>query len=179
MSNTWFKLMALEFKVRDYVKPRKDIIQEVELKEGFRVLDFGCGPGGYVSAVSEAIGPSGKLFALDAMPIALEMVKKTVDKKKLANVKTIQSDSDTGLPNGELDVVLLYDVFHDLENQNAVLLELSRVLKPNGVLSFNDHHLKESEIISSLTSSGLFRLLRKNQRTYAFTKTEKTLNPQQ
>lgn len=132
------------------------------------MLDFGCGPGGYVLAVSEAIEATGKLYALDTMPVALEMVRKIVDKNKLANVKTIQSDCDTGLPSEELDAVLLYDVFHDLADQNAVLSELHRVLKPEGVLSFSDHHLKENEIVSSVTSSGLFRLLRKNQRTYTF-----------
>lgn len=107
MSNIWFRLMAAEFKVRDFFKPRKDIIKEVELKEGFHVLDFGCGPGGYTLPVSEAIGATGKLYALDATPLALEMVKKIVEKHKLKNVKTIESDCATGLPNEELDVALL------------------------------------------------------------------------
>jgi len=173
MSNVWFRMMAFEFKIRDFVKPRQDIIKEVQLEKGFQVLDFGCGPGGYILAVSEAIGASGKLYALDTMPIALEMARKIVDKKKLENVKTVQSDCDTGLVDEELDVVLLYDVFHDLADQNAVLSELNRVLKPNGVLSFSDHHLNENEIVSAVTSSGLFRLLRKNQRTYTFSKTKK------
>ena len=166
-------MMALEFKIRDSVKPRRDIINEVGLKEGFHVLDFGCGPGGYVLPVSEAIGSNGKLYALDAMPIALEMVRKIVEKHHLENVKTIESDCDSGLPGEELDVVLLYDVFHDLTDQNAVLSELHRVLKPNGTLSFSDHHLKENEIVTSITGSGLFALSRKNQRTYSFIKTLK------
>lgn len=160
------------------LNPGLEIIKEVDLRDGFQVLDFGCGPGGYVLAVSEAIGAKGKLYALDITPLALEMVRKIVDGKRLDNVKTIQSDCDTGLPDEELDIVLLYDVFHDLADQNAVLSELHRVLKSNGVLSFSDHHLKESQIISGVTGSGLFRLLRKNQRTYSFFKTEKTINPQ-
>ncbi len=82
-----------------------------------------------------------------------------------------------GLPDEELDVVLLYDVFHDLADQNAMLSELHRVLKPNGTLSFSDHHLKENEIVSCVTNSGLFALVRKNQRTYSFAKTEKTNEP--
>ena len=166
-------MMALEFKIRDFVKPRQEIIKEVELKKGFQVLDFGCGPGGYVPAVSKAIGATGKLYALDAMPIALEMVRKIAEKQKLENVKTIESDCETGLPDEELDAALLYDVFHDLTDQNAVLSELHRVLKLNGVLSFSDHHLKENEIVSSITNSGFFRLVRKNQRTYTFLKTER------
>ena len=164
-------MMALEFKVRDFFKPRKDIINEVGLKKGFHVLDFGCGPGGYVLAISQAIGSTGKLYALDAMPIALAMVKKIAVTHKLENVKTVESECNAGIPDEELDVALLYDVFHDLANQNDVLAELHRVLKSNGFLSFSDHHLKENEIVSCVTSSGLFKLMKKNPHTYTFVKT--------
>ena len=170
MSNTWFRLMALEFKIRDYRHPRQEIVEEVGLKAGFQVMDYGCGPGGYVPAVSEAIRSSGKLYALDALPIAINMVKKTVAKKALNNVETILSDCATGLPDQELDAVLLYDTFHDLEDQNAVLTELHRVLKPNGLLSFSDHHLEENEIISKVTGTGLFKLQKKGNYTYSFAK---------
>ena len=120
-----------------------DIVKEIGLKSGFKVLDFGCGPGGYVPSVSELIGETGRLYALDVMPVAIEMVKKLIANRKLTNVETILSDCKTGLPDGSLDVVLLYDVFHDLENQNSVLMELHRVLKTEGTLSFNDHHMDE------------------------------------
>ena len=46
MSNLWFRLMAAESKIRDALKPRKNIIKEVGIKHGFKVLDFGCGPSG-------------------------------------------------------------------------------------------------------------------------------------
>jgi ubiquinone/menaquinone biosynthesis C-methylase UbiE len=134
------------------------------------VLDYGCGPGGYVIPASELIGEKGRLYALDVMPIAVEMVKHLVEKKKLHNVETILSDCDTGLPDNSLDVVLLYDVFHDLENQDSVLKELHRVLKPEGILSLSDHHLKEKEIVSKITSRGLFQLSKKAEHTYTFTK---------
>lgn len=172
MSNIWFRLMAAEFQVRDYLHPRQEIVNEVPLKASFHVLDYGCGPGGYVLPVSEAIGSSGKLYALDAMPIAIEMVKKIVAKHNLKNVQTILSDCATGLPEEELNAVLLYDVFHDLEDQNKVLNELHRVLKPDGLLSFSDHHMEEDEIIHKVTGTGLFKLQKKLKHTYNFVKQE-------
>ena len=162
--------MAFGFKLRDFFKPRQNIVKEVGLNRGFQVLDYGCGPGGYVLAVSEAIGSSGKLHALDINPLAIEMVKKIIAKNKLENVETILSDCATGLADETLDAVLLYDVFHGLSDPNGVLKELWRVLKPNGVLSFNDHHLKENEITSKVTSTGLFKLQRKGKATYTFIK---------
>ena len=148
-----------------------EVVKEVGIKEGFKVLDYGSGPGGYVAPVSELIGQDGRLYALDVMPVALEMVKKIISKKKLQNVETILSDCKTGLPDKSIDVVLLYDVFHDLEDQDSVLRELYRILKTEGILSFSDHHLNEAEITSKITSQGLFRLLRKGEHTYSFTKT--------
>jgi len=170
LSDLWFNLMALEFRIRDRIRPRMDIVKEIGLKPGFKVLDFGCGPGSYVLPVSELIGENGKLYALDVMPVAIEMVKKLVAKRKLTNVETILSDCKTGLPDSSLDVVLLYDVFHDLENQNLVLKELHRVLRSEGTLSFNDHHMNEAEITSKITSQRLFHLSRKGKHTYSFAK---------
>ncbi len=168
MSGLDFKIMAFSFKIQDFLRPRRDIVKEVGLKEGFHVLDYGCGPGGYVYAVAELIGQSGKIYALDINPLAIKMVKKHATKKQLPNVETILSDCNIGLPDNSVDVVLLYDVFHHLVNQDVVLGELNRVLKPNGTLSFSDHHMKENEIQPKLTNDGLFQLLKKGERTYSF-----------
>lgn len=168
MSNLGFRTMAFTFKIRDLFRPRRDIVKEVGIKEGFHVLDYGCGSGSYVAAVAELTGNSGKIYALDVHPLAIEMVKKIVAKKRLTNVETIISDRKTGLPDDSIDVVLLYDVFHDLTDPNGVLAELHRVLKPDGILSFSDHHMKEKEIVSDLAGKALFRLLRKGEKTYSF-----------
>jgi ubiquinone/menaquinone biosynthesis C-methylase UbiE len=168
MSDLGFRVMAFSFKIRDFFKPRRDIVKEVGIKEGFRVLDYGCGPGSYVVAVAELVGKLGRVYALDINPLAVKMVKEIAVKKQLPNVETILSDRKTGLPDDSINVVLLYDTFHDLLDPNLVLEELHRVLKPNGILSFSDHHMKENEIISKVTNNGLFRLLRKGERAYSF-----------
>lgn len=172
MSSIWFKLMALEFKIRDYRNPRANILNEVGIKLGFYVLAFGCGPGGYVLPASKLVGELGKVYALDVTPLAMKMVKSIVEKNALKNVETILSDCATGLPNESLDVVLLSDVFHDLENKQAVLKELHRVLKQDGLLSFSDHHLKERDIVSMVSNGKMFTLLKKGEHTYSFMKTE-------
>jgi len=170
MSNFDFQFMSVGYKFRDFFLPRKNTLEEVGIETGFHVLDYGCGPGSYIIPLAELVGESGKIYALDIHPLAIQKVQGIVSKKQLLNVETILSDYQTGLPDNNLDVVLLYDIFHHLSDPNAVLKELHRVLKPDGTLSFSDHHMKEKEIVAEVTNSGLFRLSRKGQRTYAFLK---------
>jgi ubiquinone/menaquinone biosynthesis C-methylase UbiE len=168
MSNFDFQFMSVGYKFRDFFLPRKNILEEVGIKAGFHVLDYGCGPGGYIIPLAELVGESGKIYALDIHPLAIRKVQDIASKKQLTNVKTILSDCKTELLDDTLDAVLLYDIFHHLSDPDVVLKELHRVLKPDGILSFSDHHMKEKEIVSEVTNSGLFRLSRKGQRTYAF-----------
>ncbi|TET42999.1 MAG: class I SAM-dependent methyltransferase [Dehalococcoidia bacterium] len=168
MSNFDFKFMSVGYKFRDFFLPRKNILKEVGIKPGFQVLDYGCGPGGYIVPLAKLVGESGKVYALDIHPLAVQKVQDIASKKQLINVETILSDCKTGLPDKSLDVVLLYDAFHHLSDPNRVLKELHRVLKPDGILSLSDHHMKENEIVAAVTNSGLFRLSRKGQRTYTF-----------
>ena len=96
------------------------------------------------------------------------MVGKIAAKNQLTNLKKILSNCETGLLDNSVDTVLLYDTFHDLSDPYRVLNELYRVLKPEGILSFSDHHMKENEIISKVTNRGFFRLLKKGEKTYSF-----------
>jgi ubiquinone/menaquinone biosynthesis C-methylase UbiE len=144
-SNLNFTLMSLSFRFRDFFSPRKNILKEVGIRTGFYVLDYGCGPGGYIVPLTKLVGKSGKIYALDANQMAIKNVKKIIIKKHLSNIETIHSDCKTGLPDNNLDVILLYDTFHDLKHPNDVLKELHRVLKAHGLLSVTDHHLDESE----------------------------------
>ncbi len=169
-SNFGFRVMSFIFKLRDFFLPRKDVLKEVRIKSGFSVLDYGCGPGSYIIATTELVGESGKVYALDIHPLAVEKVRDIAAKRQLTNVEAILSDCKTGLPEHSVDVVLLYDTFHDLSDQNGVLKELHRILKRDGILSFSDHHMKEDEILTKITIGGLFRLFEKGERTYSFVK---------
>jgi ubiquinone/menaquinone biosynthesis C-methylase UbiE len=169
-SNFGFRAMSFIFKLRDFLIPRKNVLKEVGIKSGFSVLDYGCGPGSYITATTELVGESGKVYALDIHPLAVEKVRDIAAKRQLPNVEAILSNCKTGLAENSVDVVLLYDTFHDLSDQNGVLQELHRILKGDGILSFTDHHMKEDEILTQITIGGLFRLFEKGERTYSFVK---------
>lgn len=170
MSNLDFQFMSVGYKIRDFFLPRENILRDVGIKPGFHVLDYGCGPGSYIVPLVELVRESGRVYALDIHPLAIRKVQSMVSEKQLTNVEAIPSDCQTGLPDNTLDAVLLYDAFHHLSDPEVVLRELHRVLKPDGVLSFSDHHMGKNEIVSAVTDSGLFSLSRKCWRTYSFLK---------
>ena len=172
MSNSHFQMMSFSFRIRDLFAPRKKVLKEVGLKPGFQVLDFGCGPGSYVTPAAALVGDAGKVYALDIHPLAIDRIKKTIRARGMNNVETIQSDCRTGLSDNTIDVALLYDTLHEIDDPQAVLQELHRILKPGGLLSFSDHHMEEQEILSMLTQGGLFRLSHKGEKTYSFLRCE-------
>lgn len=168
--NFHYEIMCFFYKVRDFFSPPLNMLKEADINPGYSILDFGCGPGSYSIAASKVVGETGRIYSLDIHPLATKKIKRTAAKQGLGNIETIQSDCKTGLPDGSMDVVLLYDVYHDLYNRSSVLKELHRILKPEGILSFSDHHMGKEEILSELTGKGLFKLKKEHKKTYSFVK---------
>ena len=165
-----FKMMSFFFKVRDGFKSPLEKVRKAKIEEGFHVLDYGCGPGSYTIVAAEKVGPKGRIFAADIHPLALESVKERAIKKGLHNIDVIQTDCYTNLDNDSIDVIMCFDVFHDITNKIDLLKEFHRVLKSNGILSFDDHHLKEEEIIALITSEKMFKLSEKQDKQFNFIK---------
>lgn len=170
MTNFNFRVMALLFRLRDFFIPPVKKLNEAGLIPGFRVLDFGCGPGSFSEAAAKQVAPSGKVYALDIHPLAILSIKEKAERKGSRNIEWISSDGDTGLSDASIDVVLLYDVLHEIKDRHGVLSELNRVLKPGGIVSLSDHHMKEKKILWQMTEHKLFDLERKDKKTYTFSK---------
>lgn len=170
ISNMHFRMMVAGLAIRDFFNHREEILEEAGLGHGFQVLEYGCGTGSYTILAAGLVGESGRVYALDIHPLSIRTVEKKAAKEGTGNIETILSDCDTGLPDGSIDVALFYDTFHMLSAPDEVLREIHRVLKPKGIMSFSDHHLKEREIVSRIEKDGLFRLSVQGKKTYSFIK---------
>ena len=166
MKTLHFKFMAFFFKIRDFFNPPLKVLEESDIREGFTVLDYGCGPGSFSIAAAKLAGQNGRVYALDINPSAVNNVQKAAFKENLDNIKTIQSNRATGLEDNSVDTVLLLDTYHALSNPAEVLKELHRVLKPGAELVFSDHHMDEKKILTELTEQGLFKLSKKGKKLY-------------
>ncbi len=167
-SNLDFRGMAMALKFRDLFVPREKIIQDINIKAGYHVLDYGCGPGGYIPAVAQMVGSSGMIYAADVHPLAEEYIENLAARNDLGNVRFIRTDCDTGLAGRSIDIILLFDILHDLPEPGKVLTELNRVLKPDGILFASDHHLEAGALTAMIERSGLFRFSGKGKYVCSF-----------
>ncbi len=170
-SNIDFRFMSFFFKIRDKFHPPINKIRNANIRDGEIVLDYGCGSGSYTIATAQNIGSSGKIIAADIHPLALKKIRKKAEKMGYINIETIQTDCATGLDDESIDKIICFDVLHNIPNKNKILKEFHRVLKPNAMLSFDDHHMNEEEIKEFITSKGLFELSEKKDKQYNFIKT--------
>ncbi len=161
MPNVIFRFMTGLFAVRDRLRSRRPVLEEAGVRPGMVVLDYGCGPGSYTITAADMVDPSGHVYAVDLHPLAIERVEAWVRKRGLANVTTIKTDRDTGLPDGSVDVALLYDIIQLLSEPGEVLREVRRVLKPEGVLSLSWHNIPTVERLFEPMNDGMFVLVKR------------------
>jgi len=136
------------------------------------LLDIGCGRGDYTIALAEAIGPAGRIYAMDAWDEGLTQARERAARLELDNVKTLLADANKGipLPDRSVDICLMATVLHDLLRESTgevALRETARVLRPDGRLAVvefkkaEDGHgppvhirLSEEEVKAVLASFG-------------------------
>jgi len=156
MPKTHFSFMSAMFAVRDFLVPRNKILEEINIRPGDVILDFGCGPGSYCLAAANLVGESGRIIALDINPVALAHVQKRADKQNIEIIETLLPNGGIDLPDEGVNVVFLFDVLHGLKNRGDIFPEIRRVIKSDGILAVSDHHMKDQHIIETITESGRF-----------------------
>jgi ubiquinone/menaquinone biosynthesis C-methylase UbiE len=103
------------------------------------LLDLGCGQGNYSLAAAEAIGPAGKIYAVDLWEEGIATLKERAARTGLVNLKAmVAAAGRVPLEDGSVDVGFMATVLHDLveaHTASGALLEMARVLKPGGLFA--------------------------------------------
>jgi len=153
-----YRLEWLVIRFRDLLRPPSRVLVAAGVRNGMTVLDFGCGPGGFSLAVAQLVGAGGWVYALDIQPLAIKSVRQRAARCGFENVRPISRPEE--VCSESVDMVLLYDVFHihpGADWRTAVMATIHHVLKPKGILSIRDHHLREVDWAPWVVGSNLFR----------------------
>ena len=122
----------LERESRSVEENPKLAVKLLNLKKNMIVADFGAGTGYFTSHLAEQCS---LVFAIDIQPEMIELNKKNMKSKNLKNVQYIlNTPKKTKLPINSVDLILLVDVYHELEFPFEVLNDMKKALKPNGLI---------------------------------------------
>ena len=136
----------LEAETREIAQRRDDIVAAIGLRKGHSVGDIGAGTGLLSSKMAEAVGPRGRVYAVDIVPEFLERIQTRVDEEGLSNVSVVQGgERATGLPRGTLDVAFMCDTYHHLEYPVAYMRSVFETLRPGSKLVLVDMIRVEGE----------------------------------
>ena len=102
-----------------FVQPKK-ISEQSFVDIGMKVADVGCGVGHHTLELAEAIGPLGRVYAIDVQEGLLLSLKKEADKKKLNNIIILLADAEknTGLEGGSLDRIFFSNSFFQFDDKD-------------------------------------------------------------
>jgi predicted methyltransferase len=153
------------------------LAKQLGWRPGSAVGDVGAGKGRFTIAAAELVGPEGVVYATEVDARALVRIKDEAWSKGLRNVITRPATAtDSGLPAGCCESVLLRGVYHHLTAPENVNRSLFAALQPGGLLAVVDfapkwflslffpvrgvpddrkgHGVEESSIVRELTGAG-------------------------
>ena len=113
------------------------VLDALDLKPGLTVADVGAGTGYYARRIAERVGAAGLVYATEIQPQMLKLLAREMSRHKVANVKPVLATAlDPRLPAESFDLVVMVDVYHELEHPHEVLAAIVRALKPGGRIAF-------------------------------------------
>ena len=121
-----------------------DFLKKIGIKLGHYVLDFGCRVGHYSIPSAQIVNEKGLVYALDKDKDSIDKLQEKAREQKVKNIRLIETDGSLKIPlkDNLVNVVLVYDVLHLIDNRRAVYKEMGRVLKQGGLLSVYPKHNK-------------------------------------
>ena len=125
----------LERAEREQEEAPSKAIEALELKPGMVIADIGAGSGYYTSRLAKKVAPSGRVYATDIQPGMIEILNRRVKDEGLTNVETILGAmDDPRLPPASIDLAIMVDVYHELQQPQVFLQRLRPAFKPGGRL---------------------------------------------
>lgn len=151
---------------RDAWQQPDKVVAALALKPGMLVADIGAGTGYFEARLAAAVGPTGKVIAVDLEP---DMVRYMTERAARENTPNVQPQlgkpDDPQLP--AVDRILIVDTWHHISAREQYAKKLAVALKPGGVVLVVDfklesekgppkeHRVSPDQVMTELQSAGL------------------------
>lgn len=117
------------------------------VKRGMTVCDMGCGNGFYSLQLAKMVGKNGNVLAVDIQPEMLELLRDRMEKEGVENVTPILGSlHNPRLPTGQVDLILLVDVYHEFSHPQHMLQAMHRSLAPGGQIVLLEYRAEDPDV---------------------------------
>jgi predicted methyltransferase len=159
----------LERPEREAEERPQQVIEALDIRKGQTVADLGAGSGYFSFRMAPKVGGEGKVLAVDIQEEMLNVVRQRAQREGIKNVVAVRSSSaDSKLAPASIDLLLMVDVYHELEYPYEVMQSVVKALKPGGRVALVEyrkedarvpikevHKMSEQQIIKEMAAVGL------------------------
>lgn len=136
------KRLAYEGFGRDSWQQPERVIGELGLRPGDQVADLGAGSGYFTFRLADAVGASGRVYAVDIDSAMLDYLTQQAIERGYRNIEPVlAAPDDPRLPEAGIDLIFICDTYHHLDDRVAYFRHAARYLRPSGriaIVDFND-----------------------------------------
>jgi len=160
--------------------PPEEVIAELGLSAGQKVVDLGVGTGYFALPIARALGPEGRVAAVDMQPEMLSILSGRIEG---LSIDLVHGEATrTTLVDGSNDLVFIANVWHELDDVDAALREFARITRPGGKIAILDwrpdverppgppldHRIGPDKVVASLRAHGIATNDTKNVGRYSY-----------
>jgi len=114
------------------------VIGTLRVSPGQKVADIGSGSGLFTRPIAKAVGVNGTVFAVDVDPELLKHVEKSASRLRMSNIKTVLAPYDDPKIPEKVDLIVIIDTVHHIQNQGAYLKKLRQYMNPGARVAIID-----------------------------------------
>ena len=129
---------------RDAWQKPHEVISALALKPDSAVADLGAGTGYFAARLANML-PKGTVYAVDVEPEMVKYLGERAKREGLANLKPVAARPDDARLPAKVDLIVLVDVYHHIDNRERYFRKLAASLKPGGRLAVIDFRLDSPE----------------------------------
>lgn len=122
-----------------------DLVSALDIEFGQKVADIGAGEGYFIPYLKVAVGAKGEVFAVD---VEEEITAKLKGRFTSPTITVIKGDYDDPLlPDGAVDLVLLVNTYHHIQDRPAYFAKLKQDLAPGGRIVIVEPNIELSGLL--------------------------------